>query len=781
MAIGLLVGLVILLGLIGGYIGAIRSITLGRRVNELQERIDRIYLKLDQLRLAEHPREAVKPAVSAVPPATGTGEAGEREEALSDAALPTVPPPPPPPAVKPAPAPAAKMAPVSQENAAEIPPVPAPFQRSWDNVDIEQFLGLKGIIWAGVLMLLVGGGLFLKYMYDNNWLGPMGRDLLMAVASACAIGLGEAARRKKYGPLFHALTGGGVAGLYTSLYFVLNIHHLASPGAVMALSVGVTVFALCLAVLHNAQTIALLALGGGLLSPVLFSSGENRPHALFLYVIAVDLVAVGAALFRKWRWVNTAALAGSWLLYSSWFATYYAADQRVPALLYATAFYAIFLCTGTANGLVRREKEGIAEVAVALAATFAALAAYYRVFMPDGRITLGFVVLAQAAATFGLYLLWQRRVRASMQFSRTLLVTAMALTMLAIPLQVRHYGIPIAWAAQAVLLAYVGGMYRDGLVRLGGVAALALAVCGLLAELPLHSEAFMPLANTPFLAWAWVAGAAALTALLLRRETVLDEEIERSLALLCAGGACVIITAALSMEDWLWWQVGRSEWLALTAPYQAQSLALLWAVITGAAWLGLNRFRREWKALSLLPAAVLVMCVLAGFGHYQSGWTGLCLNTAFLAAMLAPAVIWLLARDLSDDPIMAGTPPMLVVAGHVLLAVACAVELHRWSIAEQAISTRTAISLMSVVWGVHALCLVVGGLATRVYARRALGMGMFGVVIMKVILYDTSTLQQHYRILSWVGCGLLLMVAGYFYHRFSAVLTVPEKDGETKP
>ena len=62
-------------------------------------------------------------------------------------------------------------------------------------------------------------GLFVKYAWDNNWVGPTGRVLFGAV-----FGLGLAGRRRaaacgrEYRPLGQGLAGAGLAGLYTSAF-----------------------------------------------------------------------------------------------------------------------------------------------------------------------------------------------------------------------------------------------------------------------------------------------------------------------------------------------------------------------------------------------------------------------------------------------------------------------------------------------------------------------------------------------------------------------------------
>ncbi|HAR96208.1 MAG TPA: hypothetical protein DCR97_09635, partial [Deltaproteobacteria bacterium] len=145
---------------------------------------------------------------------------------------------------------------------------------------LEMILGTKWLNWVGMVMLLFGVGYFMKYAYDNAWIGPKGRLSIAVLTSLTALALGERFRRKEWSVLFQVFTGGALAALYLCVYFSFQVYHLSNQGAAFLLAVLVTAFAVGLAVIHNAVAIAILALVGGFLSPILLSTGENHPYAL---------------------------------------------------------------------------------------------------------------------------------------------------------------------------------------------------------------------------------------------------------------------------------------------------------------------------------------------------------------------------------------------------------------------------------------------------------------------------------------------------------------------
>ena len=79
------------------------------------------------------------------------------------------------------------------------------------------------------------------------------------------------------------------------------------------------------------MAIAVLALIGGFLSPVLLSTGENQPYILFSYIAILNLVALGAAYFRRWRGVDFLAFPGTMIMYQGWYFRFSAHGRVAPA------------------------------------------------------------------------------------------------------------------------------------------------------------------------------------------------------------------------------------------------------------------------------------------------------------------------------------------------------------------------------------------------------------------------------------------------------------------
>ena len=75
---------------------------------------------------------------------------------------------------------------------------------------------------------------------------------------------------------------------------------------------------------------------------------------------------------------------------------------------------------------------------------------------------------------------------------------------------------------------------------------------------------------------------------------------------------------------------------------------------------------------------------------------------------------------------------------------------------------------LTALWLVYAVILLVVGIARRSRAVRLGGLALIAVSILKVFVYDVFTLQTVYRIVAFIGLGILLLVGGFLYQRYSA-------------
>jgi uncharacterized membrane protein len=641
----------------------------------------------------------------------------------------------------------------------------------------EQQLGARWIIWLGALLFLGGVAFALKYSYDNNFVGPAGRLAMGILSGVAAVVTGDVFRRKQWMIPFQAFSGGGFAIFYIFIYFACQVYDFAGQGTAMTAAVGVTVLAVTVAVMHNAVSIAILAVVGGYASPIFLSTGENHPYILFTYVCALNLVALGSGWFRRWRALNIVCFAGTALLYQGWFSKFFVnPEQLIPALIFTTIFYLTFLAAPTLYTLVRRmpEKQDTLTLVVGNAAF--SLFCYYQVLFSEYRQFLGFVVIGQAFTMWMLYRTWHKRCSGATHVGESLLVITLALVTLAIPLQLRLYGIPIAWAVEGTLFIYMGLRFRNIKVGGGGAVSLLLAAGGLFYRLPLHEIHFTPVLNRAFGSWALVALAIGVAAYLIHRLGDSGASWRNNAIWIAAALSGGLVCLLLTMETSLAWSVPRGlDW----GVHRASALLILWTALPGVMLFFICKKK--------LPSLVPVVWVLLGFSILTLLWSyhvydlrdsGKIFGEVFLCSMLLIGNLYVGSRQLAKQRPHRVNQAIEIVA-HALLSLTITLELLIHNRQLIAMTEEMAIALVSAVWATHGCLLIWHGLVSRRAYRRYTGFVLFGIAAVKTVFVDTFELAEIHRIFSWLGCGALLVIAALLYQRYSMLfLGVAEESAD---
>src|SRR5688500_2457269 len=117
-------------------------------------------------------------------------------------------------------------------------------------------LGPRSLVATGSLAFVVFLGLFVKYAWENNWVGPTGRVLLGAATSLALVAAGLRLLGREYRPLGQGLAGAGLAGLYVSAFGAHGFYDLVSREAARGVMAAITVHAALLAARLDARPLA---------------------------------------------------------------------------------------------------------------------------------------------------------------------------------------------------------------------------------------------------------------------------------------------------------------------------------------------------------------------------------------------------------------------------------------------------------------------------------------------------------------------------------------------
>lgn len=342
--------------------------------------------------------------------------------------------------------------------------------------DLEARIGGRWLNRIGIVVCIFGVAFLIKYAFDNEWIGPVTRVLFGVAGGVCALGGGEALRRRGYSDYAHGLTGGGIVLLYLATYAAFAFYDLIGQSPAFLLMGGITALAVLLAARFSAQAIAALGLAGGFLTPVLLSSKQSNEVALFGYMTLLNCGVLALAQARGWRALNYLAFAATTLVFSGWALSHYSAPRFAVTLLFLTIFFLIFafipILQKRPSTLRSRRFDALltcANSALYFAAVIILL--QNRAANLQGGFTLLLAVFHLSLSAFA-----YRRQAADTLLYRTLGGLSVLFLTLAIAIEFEGRWVTLLWTLEGVAGLTFGARWRAKAVRISGLAVLGVTV-----------------------------------------------------------------------------------------------------------------------------------------------------------------------------------------------------------------------------------------------------------------------------------------------------------------
>jgi uncharacterized membrane protein len=429
-----------------------------------------------------------------------------------------------------------------------LPPGPSRIAALQPEPNLESRIGSHWLNRIGIAALLVGVSYFLKFAFDNNWIGPAGRVTIGMIAGIAIVFWSERFRVKGYKAFSYSLKAVGIGTLYLSLWAAFHLYSLIPGGVAFAMMLLVTASAAAMALAQDAQILATFALIGGFSTPLLLSTGQNREIALFSYVAILDFATLLLVTFKPWRRLLVMSYAGTLLLYIGWYSEFYTRPQLRLTLGFATLFFAIFAIAP----LVTLQPEGEIPLFASIPAVLAFVNAgvyflqAYSMIQEVNKTYMAWFALVLAA----IYIFLSRQVHArslAPGASEILyflhLAVAIGFITIAIPIRLDSHWITIGWFIEAGVLLWVANRVRSDFLNVFALGALALGVVRLLVFDNFHpTQLIFNLRMATYVVAIAVLGAVAWYA--GKRE----DETARTVAAAAIVSLNVLVLIALSRE-----------------------------------------------------------------------------------------------------------------------------------------------------------------------------------------------------------------------------------------
>lgn len=640
------------------------------------------------------------------------------------------------------------------------PPIPAPsFAQAQSSVDeravpapsLENRLGAQVFNRVGIIALMIGVTWFLKLAIDNQWIGPVGRILIGFIAGGGVVLWSEHFRCKGFPIFSYSLKAIGSGVLYLTLWAAQQLYHLLPPSAALGGMILVTVWNAYMAWAQNAELLGAYALAGGLATPVLLSTNGNHEVFLFTYLLAIDVVTVALVRVKPWYRLLAGAFPATVLYFIIWYARFYEEPLFAVTSLFVGLFFFAFAVVplGTPAGdVASKEQPGrfarsIPSVILPLGnAAFGSLAMYSLMQDSERHWFLPWLMLIFAAIYLILTRVPQPRIPAAIHLS-----LAVVFLTIAIPLKVSGHWITVGWLAEGVALLWVATRVSSSRIE-ATEAASSSAESG---------EVLLWLA-----AGSLVLGLSSVIAMPFWYEVGTQAEFfNRNLATAITAVFVFAVSLRLSLRA-RQTNPGQLVWerFALAAALAIDTIAIL---------------------VSLREIAVTSLSTQVGSPFWNADFGMALLGLGVLSAMSwgslrialtdQATLLWV---QLSGGSAIAANLVALLAGVREINSLWPATVANPDSELQRAL----AVSAFLMVYG--AVLLTAGFWKGSAFIRwQALILLVF--TIGKTFLYDMRNLSQGYRVVSFLGLGVLLMAVSFAYQRDWLALKEqrPESESET--
>lgn len=652
--------------------------------------------------------------------------------------------------------------------------VPAPVKKApvepKKSVNYEKYIGENLFGKIGILVLVIGVGLFVKYAIDNNWLNETMRTILGFAIGLTLLFIGQRLE-KRYRTFSSLLAGGAFAIFYLTVAIAYHQYGLFSQTTSFIILVAITAAMSALSILYNRRELAIISLVGGFVAPFLVSSGSGSYISLFSYIAILNLGMFFLSLRKKWSELPVICFCATYIIMGAMNAVYGAAGLNYNALgmlIFATVFYIIFILPVVA---ILRDKEKINRVLFSIVVSnnfvYLAFALVYVSYISTPIVITGVVTLFVAAVNLAI-VMWLMRHRKDM----TLLVYAilgivLSFVSLTIPLQLDGNYITLFWATEMVLLLWLFVKSKINMYNYFALAMIILSAVSLIIDFVKGSGEGIIFINSYFATNIYTAAAFLGVAYMLSkyRDIFASKGILKynpiNAIMLISGGVAAYITIAIEFSSHIeplfidvkvvcLFTIVYMLLAAFAArkrfaidkvglPYiLAMALAMIVYLSSGATYCYDKSLTALFNSLEWATAgAVIAFLSYVSYSYFKIGelkaqnFKLFMLYINILATILWMSMVWMFLSQINLDQHSAGVSVALFTIGTAQMIL---------------------------------------GMKLHIRLLRIIGVVVISIVIVKLMLVDMWMMNTAGRIVVFISFGAILLALSFLYQKLRNVL-----------
>jgi len=692
----------------------------------------------------------------------------------------------------------------------ELPSIPAPpltastkLTEKRTNAELEMLLGGKLLNRIGAVATILGVMFFLKYAFDNNWITEWARVLIGVATSGVLIVVADRLKKKNFVVVSQGVVAAAIPILYLAVFAAFDFYHLIPQLVAYLCLVGVTVLTVWLATVHKSLFVGMASIVGAVLTPVLVSDGTVNSTGLLLHAFLLVLAFTAIPMWlRKWYSIGFVGGLGALFLVGmlSFELSGFNGGDLSPwplvdilllqLIMIPVIGFDVLLNSNPSYGNHEARKGWVASIYFFIAIITNNELSDYSWYIDAGGQIL-FTIICAALLIENIRRYGSKNATASLIATLTFVT---ALTIVPTSVDTFYY---LAGIAGAIFIASV--WYRNFELRVPAFAIYTICAITMWYIVGSHrtywamdsntagdSTWLYPVLNLRFFAIAAMAIASYVAGkfMLLHRNGRVQDWPSTFRVF---GYGLLTLAIATDVHHVVYEIVQSSTQLGVdllaqshsTLTYISQTAGIMCAILLGAVMYVVARFgQKQYMALGgVLVASVgsivwLILCISSLPEEMYNSILNLRFEAGFVV-LVCIATIALYSVDEIASRLRSVIKPLMwslfAVVSFILISTEAiwpfVVQLTGDRLDDAPVYDSLHLTL-SITWLLYAVAVLTLGFIKKLRVIRITGIGLLGLSILKIFLYDLSYLAQLERIFSFIILGIILLAASFAYQRY---------------
>lgn len=678
--------------------------------------------------------------------------------------------------------------------------------------DLEKFIGENLTNKIGIVITIIGVTIGTKYSIEHELLSPLSRIILGYFAGVTLLGVGIKLK-SNYKNYSAVLVSGAMTIMYFITYSAYSFYALIPITPAFLLMVVFTIFTVIASLSYNNLVIALIGLVGAYAVPFLLSEHTGNVKILFGYMTIINTGILVIAFRKYWKMLYYASLFLSWTIFVFWFLTDYKLSEHFGlALIFSSLFFLTFYVTFLAYKLKKEEEFLIDDVILLIINSFIFYGIGYAILENHevGAQSLGLFTLVNAL----LHLIMSMVIFQQKLADRNLfyLISGLALVFItiAIPVQLEGRWVTLLWVGEAALLFMIGRTKDTHVYERLSYPLMLLAFISLIQDWTIIYGRFIPndpeSMITPFLNVHFLSSVLFILAFGIivfiylnkaYQDPVLPNLLNNIIRFAIPGILLFTLFYAIRLEIANYWnqlfalstleiKIYDNEYLSTFKNYDLKDFKSVWIInyallfFTALSLLNILKIKSSKLGLANLALNAFFLGIFLVHGlyalsdlresylsqdqsaYYQIGVYNLFIryiSFAFAGAIIVISYTYLKQKFLKKDLRMAFGTVM-----HVAIVWMLSSELIQWL---DITGTTQSYKLgLSILWGSYSLIVIILGIWKNLKYLRIGAFSLFALTLVKLFVYDISSLETIPKTIVFVSLGILLLMISFLYNKY---------------